>query len=237
MAKKKSSPAPTSRLQREAGAIALIALTLVSALPLVPVTYMGAFGEMISTGGNIFGPAGRLIAGSTWAFFGITGLLLPLLPAIWAAYLLSSMDRAQAIRATALLVGLLLLVPSAIFAFVYANQPLAPGAGWLGAGVGAVLTAVFGWFGGGLLVLFALALLFVFTLGWNPLRTLVRGSRSALDGARRGVTAGAAMIPRVGAREGAALELAVEQLQSPPIGSGVVEHAWERHPSLGAVLP
>lgn len=214
MAKKKSSPAPISRMRREAAALALIAFTLVTALPLVPVAHMGAFGEMISTGGNIFGPAGRLIAAVTWGLFGVTGVLLPLLPAIWAAYLLSGMERVQTIRATTLLVGLLLLVPSVIFAFVYADQPAAPGAGLLGSTLGAVLAAIFGWFGAGLLVLFALAVLFVLTLGWNPLRTLVRGGRSALDGARRGVTAGAAMIPKVKG-EGPSRELAVEGIGQP----------------------
>src|SRR5690606_23751018 len=74
-------------------------------------------------------------------------------------------------------------------------------AGWLGAALGAPLAGVFGWLGAGLLLLFALAAVCVVTIGWNPLRSLVRGGRSPLGGARRGVAAGAALFPRGGTVE------------------------------------
>src|SRR5690606_39511239 len=67
---------------------------------------------------------------------------------------------------------------------------------------GAPLAAVFGCLGAGLLLTFALAAVCVATLGWNPLRSLVRGGRSALGGARRGVVAGASLLPQRSAGAG-----------------------------------
>src|SRR5690606_554744 len=105
-------------------------------------------------------------------------------------------DRGPAARTTGLLVGLTLLVPTAIFAFSAPSGRVPATAGWFGAALGAPLTAIFGWLGAGLLMAFALAAVCVATLGWNPLRSLVRGGRSAWGGARKGVVAGAAFLPR-----------------------------------------
>ena len=76
MARKKSPPAPDGKLQREIAALGLSALTLFLFLSLLPVGWMGAFGEVISSDGNIFGRIGAALARSVWSFLGIAAVAL-----------------------------------------------------------------------------------------------------------------------------------------------------------------
>src|SRR5690606_6574768 len=156
-------------------------------------------GQRLFQGGNIVGPVGRAISMASWGMFGLTGFLLPFFPGLWAAHVLGRVNRADAWRFPALLAGMLRLVPIPIVPYPSPSGWTPRLVGWLGAALGAPLTAILGWLGAGLLLTFGLAAVCVATLGWNPLRSMVRGSRSALDSARRGAVAGAALIPRPGA--------------------------------------
>src|SRR5690606_11683605 len=153
-------------------------------------------GRRLCPTGNIVGDVGGAITPGAWGFFGSSGFLLPLLPAAWATHVLGRVGRATAWRATGLLASAGLLGPTAIYAFASLSGRVPATAGWFGVALGAPLAAVFGWLGAGLLLTFALAAVCVATLGWNPLRSLVRGGRSALGGARRGAVDGATLLPQ-----------------------------------------
>jgi S-DNA-T family DNA segregation ATPase FtsK/SpoIIIE len=216
MARKKSPSALDDRLQRELWALALLALAVLLALAFIPPWWMGAFGTRLFPTGNIVGVVGAVFAAAAWVLFGISGYLLPAFPAVWAAHVLGRVDRGVAWRATGLLAGLCLLVPMAIFAFTLPSGRERPSAGWIGEALGTPLASVFGWLGAGLVLTFALAAVCVVTLGWNPLRSLFRGGRSALGGARRGVAAGAALLPRSAPAGAPADRAALEQLEATP---------------------
>ncbi|HEX6070952.1 MAG TPA: DNA translocase FtsK 4TM domain-containing protein, partial [Longimicrobiaceae bacterium] len=216
MARKKSPSALDDRLQRELWALALLALAVLLALAFIPPWWMGTFGTRLFPTGNIVGVVGAVIAAAAWVLFGISGYLLPAFPAVWAAHVLGRVDRGVAWRATGLLAGLCLLVPMAIFAFTLPSGRERPSAGWIGEALGTPLSSVFGWLGAGLVLTFALAAVCVVTLGWNPLRSLFRGGRSALGGARRGVAAGAALLPRSAPVGAPADRAALEQLEATP---------------------
>src|SRR5690606_6485243 len=106
--------------------------------------------------------------------------LLPFLPAVWAAHVLGRVERATAWRGTGLLAGVILLLPTLLFAFSSPSGRVPASAGWFGVALGAPLAAIFGWLGAGLLLTFALAAVSVVTVGWNPLRAAFRGGLNAL---------------------------------------------------------
>jgi DNA segregation ATPase FtsK/SpoIIIE, S-DNA-T family len=174
--------APDNRLQREIWALALLLLAILLALSFVPLALMGESGARLFPTGNIVGRVGGMISRGTWSLFGVAGLLLPLLPAAWAAAVMDRVPRPTALRMTGLVVGVLLLVPTGIYSF---SRPMgaAPAAGgWIGSAIGSPLTSALGWVGGSLLVAFALAVVCILTLAWNPFRTLMQGSAAAWVG-------------------------------------------------------
>jgi DNA segregation ATPase FtsK/SpoIIIE, S-DNA-T family len=173
------------RLQRELLGLALLALAILLALSFVPPLALGTAGERLFPGGNIVGIVGAALSGAAWSLLGAPAFLLPLLPAVWAAAAVQRLVRETAIRWTALLAGVFLLVPTAIYTFGRPLEEVPASAGWLGATLGAPLAAGFGWIGASLLVTFLFAALCVATLGWNPLRSMAGGSVLAWGGARR----------------------------------------------------
>ena len=225
MARKKSSPAPDGKLQRELWALALLALAVLLILSFIPPAWMGATGRRLFQTGNIVGPVGAGVSRIAWGAFGFTGFLLPVFPGIWAAHVLGRIGRTEAWRVTGLAGGILLLVPTTIFAFTAPSGRAPELVGWLGAAVGAPLTAIFGWLGAGLLLTFGLAAVCVVTLGWNPLRSMARGGRTALDTARRGVVAGAARLPRPGAGTGTNAGAVVDEGGAPDDALGAQDEA------------
>ena len=132
MARKKSPSALDDRLQRELWALALLALAVLLALAFIPPWWMGSFGTRLFPTGNIVGVVGAVIAAAAWVLFGISGYLLPAFPAVWATHVLGRVDRGVAWRATGLLAGLCLLVPTAIYAFTLPSGRERPSAGWVG---------------------------------------------------------------------------------------------------------
>jgi S-DNA-T family DNA segregation ATPase FtsK/SpoIIIE len=187
------------RLQRELWALALLALAVLLTLSFIPPHWLGGFGVRVFPTGNIVGKVGALLRDAAWVAFGVAGYLLPVFPALWAGEVLERMPRSTAIRYTALLLGAVILVPTAIFAFSAPLLIVPASTGWLGRSLGAPLTDVFGWLGAGLLLTFLGAAVCVVTLGWNPLRSMVGGSLAAWTGTRRTARTLYDRFPRRGA--------------------------------------
>jgi DNA segregation ATPase FtsK/SpoIIIE, S-DNA-T family len=176
------------RLQRELLGLALLALAILLALSFLPPRALGPAAERLFPTGNVIGLVGGAIARSAWSFFGFPAFLLPLLPAAWAAAVVGRLERSLAIRWSALLVGVLVLVPTAIYTFARPLEVTPPAAGWLGAALGSPLVSAFGWVGASVLSSFLFAGLCVATLGWNPLRSMAGGGVLAWGGARRAIS-------------------------------------------------
>jgi DNA segregation ATPase FtsK/SpoIIIE, S-DNA-T family len=176
---RKRSPAAESVLHRELWALALLLLAILLALSFVPPALLGATGARLFPTGNIVGRAGALISQAGWDLFGVASLVVPALPAVWAAALLGRLERNTALRLSALCVGLLLLVPTGIYAFTRPLDVVPATAGWIGAVVGEPLSLTLGWVGAAILVAFTLAAISLATLGWNPLRSMARAGIAA----------------------------------------------------------
>jgi hypothetical protein len=169
-------------LQRELLAIALLALSVLLLLSFVPVAALGPSGQELFSDGNVVGTAGRWISGGSRAILGLPAILLPFLPAIWAVAVLGRLGRSAAIRLTCLVIGIMILVPAATYAFARPDVMAPPAAGWIGAALGAPMVTALGWLGAGILLVFLFVALCVVTLGWNPLRSLAGGSAAAWTG-------------------------------------------------------
>jgi hypothetical protein len=178
--RKATSIARDEGLQRELWGLALLALALLLTLSFVPPWILGDAGARLFPTGNIVGRAGFLVSQAARDLFGLTAFLLPLFPAVGAAHALGRLDAPRAARWATLLLGVLLLVPLALYCFARPLGSVPVGAGWLGGALGAPLSAGFGWLGAGLLVVFTFAALCVATFRWNPLRSLASGGSRAV---------------------------------------------------------
>jgi hypothetical protein len=184
---KKSTPKGSGdRLQRELTGLALLALAILLALSFLPPQALGPAADRLFPTGNVVGVVGAAVSRVAWAVFGFPAFLLPVIPAIGAAAAVGRLDRSAAIRWSALVVGVLVLVPTAIYTFARPMDVVPPAAGWLGTTLGAPLAAAFGWVGASLVASFLFAGLCVATLGWNPLRSMAGGGALAWEGVRRG---------------------------------------------------
>jgi S-DNA-T family DNA segregation ATPase FtsK/SpoIIIE len=165
--------------------IALLALALLFALALVPVGLFGAAGTRVFGAGNIVGGAGAWLSAALRAGLGVGAYGIPLLLALWGAFTYGKVGHDAALRWSALLAGLMALLPAA-FGVPAATPGAVPStaAGWLGVAFGGGLAAALGWVGASLVLFFLFAALCVATVGWNPLRTMVRGGRASVSAAQ-----------------------------------------------------
>ncbi len=150
---------------RELAGVSLVALAILMLLALVPVQTLGSVGADWFDSGNMMGPLGALIRTVAVSVLGVSAVLLPLLVGLAGVHFVGWIDREPAIRLGILGGGLLLLVPSVIHLLTSGSQ--APG--WLGATIGRPLVGLAGPFGAGFILLVLVVLLFLATLGWNPL--------------------------------------------------------------------
>ncbi len=176
-------------LQRELLAIALLALSVVVLLTLVPIS---AFGDRVTSGfpsGNVIGPVGGAIENGLWRALGISALLVPPLIALGGLYAGDWLAHGRTTtRLTVLVVGLALLLPSG--AYVVARESRGPG--WLGAALGGPLVTALSPVGAIILLSMLLSGLTVITLGWRPLRRVSEGLVAAGGAVGRGLAALAA---------------------------------------------
>jgi DNA segregation ATPase FtsK/SpoIIIE, S-DNA-T family len=169
----------TDRQRRELWGLALVALAILLALSHVPLALFGEGVSKVFPFGNVVGVIGRTVAAASWWLWGAVGFIVALLPALWGGVALARLATGVAARWTVLLAGLLLLVPTAVY--VIGRPVLGPpaAAGWIGAEIGAALTAWFGWVGALLVIGFVGAALCVATLEWNPFRSAATGGIGA----------------------------------------------------------
>ncbi|HUE95646.1 MAG TPA: DNA translocase FtsK 4TM domain-containing protein, partial [Longimicrobiaceae bacterium] len=222
----KDSLAREDRHQREIWALALLLLSILLALSFVPPTLIGEPGVRLFPTGNIVGEIGGMVSRGAWGIFGIAAFLIPALPAIWAASVLERVEGRATLRLTLLIAGVLVLVPTGIFAFSRPFTVVPQSAGWIGAAIGEPLVAALGWVGAGLLVSFVLAGLCVGTLGWNPFRSMVRSAGVALSSSRNAAAAVGDAVVRYRAGRGAPSEEVPggeTVLRDDEIGTGFVE--------------
>jgi S-DNA-T family DNA segregation ATPase FtsK/SpoIIIE len=183
------------RQRRELWGLALLALSLLTALSLLPPDLLGSSAARLFPTGNVVGVVGAALAGGLWALFGAAAFLIPLLPGLGAAVAFGWVASERALRWSALLAGVMLALPALLRLLVPGPAPFAA-AGWLGGTIGDGLATGFGAAGGVLLIGFLFAALCVVTTGWNPLRSLAGGGRAAWLGARRAAAGVPEMIAR-----------------------------------------
>ncbi|MGH7540091.1 MAG: hypothetical protein ACRELC_03735, partial [Gemmatimonadota bacterium] len=155
------------RQRREALGVGLLALGLLVGLSLLS--------PALSGGGNWIGPAGDVLYEVGRSIFGVLALLAapPLL--VWGLERLGLLPTALALRATLLLVGVLVLVPAVGWLMAAIPSGAAggavdsvrgwPGAGGIGRALGSALDAGFGRIGGLLIATSLLLVLVVLTSG------------------------------------------------------------------------
>ena len=192
----RATSAKDDRLERELWALALLALAVLLSLSFVPTSWLGDWGSRLFPTGNIIGVVGRFVAETAWRVFGILGFLIPLIPALWAGFVLQRLERGTALRFTGLVTGALILIPTAWYAFTLPIPGESTAVGSLGRAIGTAVAGVFGWVGAGLLLTFTFAAVCMLTVGWNPIRSVFHGSRSAIGGTHRGMAALVALLPR-----------------------------------------
>lgn len=203
--------------RRELLGVALLALTVLLGLSLVPPSLLGEGAAAVFPRGNIMGGLGALF--SRWGFRAL-GAGLPLViavPALAGAGCFGWLERETAFRWGALALGLALLVPAgAALIGLEARDPwldtVPPGAGWAGMALGVPLAAALGPIGAMIVLAFLFVALCVGTIGWNPARAAVVGSWRA---ARR-IAAGV-RLPR---RRDAARSRAAPEPERPFEGVG-----------------
>jgi DNA segregation ATPase FtsK/SpoIIIE, S-DNA-T family len=188
----------SSRQRRQLLGIGLLALSVFTALSLIPVTALGAGGLRLFPVGNVMGVLGALFARGGSATFGAGVLLVPVLLGVAGAACFEWMDALAAVRRTAFLLGLTVLLPALSALFTEGTGLelvglLPPGApGWLGRTLALPFAALLGGFGALLALVALVVALSVGTIGWNPLGAAVRGGRDVLRRRREAHAAGQA---------------------------------------------
>jgi S-DNA-T family DNA segregation ATPase FtsK/SpoIIIE len=166
--------------RREIGGVAMLAVALSLLLALVPVSVLGERGAAWFPSNNMMGPAGGAIRGLLVFALGASAVLAPVVVGIGGLRAGDWLSTEKSVRLALLSSGLLVLVP--ILSWVLGAELAA---GWWGEVLGAPLVSLVGSFGAGLATGVALVVLSVGTLGWNPLRSLVRGMLAGGDAAGR----------------------------------------------------
>ncbi len=225
--------------------VGLLALALVLLLALLPVQILGEAGTRWFTSGNLIGAVGRGVQGATWGVFGLGAGLLPVLAALGGLLAGGWIHRELGLRTGAFALGLLLLLPVALFLL-----PAGPAwYGWLGQLLGTPLSGALGVVGGGVAVAAAFVLLSVATLEWNPLKA---PARWGWIGARKGVSAASAAIGRARAEAKARAEARATEAEAEGERSGdawsaedpdpfdpvnAADEPGDPHPDPGAPVP
>jgi DNA segregation ATPase FtsK/SpoIIIE, S-DNA-T family len=166
--------------RREIGGVALLAVALSLLLALLPVTILGERGASWFPSSNMMGPAGGAIRTLLVFVFGAAAMLAPVVVGIAGLRAGDWLATDKSVRFALLSGGLLLLLP--ILSWVLGAEQAA---GWWGEIMGAPLVSVVGPLGAVIATGVALVALSVGTLGWNPLRALVRGMLAGGDAAGR----------------------------------------------------
>jgi len=137
------------------------------------------------------GQVGLVVGGFLWHTFGVGAVVIPLLGIGWAVAAFDRLGSVSTLRAAALGVGLIVIVPYAIA--IVTGVHLIPAdytlwtarerlVGLVPAWIAGDVHAAVGTAGGILAGLFVLSALGIVTIGWHPLMMLRGGERGALKG-------------------------------------------------------
>src|SRR3954451_12959372 len=174
------------RQRRELWGLGLLSLALLLALSLVPLDWFAAGARFPSH--NVVGPLGGWLRATLVAGMGLGSLAVPLLLAIWGLFASDKLHPKPAVRWSVLIAGLAVIAP-AVVAVLGTPDAASPVTGAGGAALGGGMVGVMGTVGATILLAFLFAALCVATIGWNPLRSAIRGGRVAVDHTRRAAAA------------------------------------------------
>jgi S-DNA-T family DNA segregation ATPase FtsK/SpoIIIE len=173
--------------RRQLLGVTLLALAFFQILAMVPLAALGESMLRVFPTGNIMGVLGALASRGGFGLFGVGYLLMPLLLLLGAGAALERWSGARAVRAAALLTGIMVLVPTALAPWSadsgIGGAALLPEGtpGWLGRTLAIPLVALVGVPGALLVLLVLLVLLLIVTLGWSPFAARVRAPRAVPD--------------------------------------------------------
>ncbi|MGD2068639.1 MAG: DNA translocase FtsK [Gemmatimonadota bacterium] len=178
-----AGPLLTREQQLDIVAVGLLALALLVALALLPVSIFGSAGTELFPSGNAVGPLGGAVRGALLAVIGLAAGLVPLL-LLFGGLRAGGWGPDEWTGRLALLIGgLVVVLPVGLH--VLAPDPGA--GGWLGEWLGGPLVGILGWLGTTILLGVLLVVLSVVTIEWNPVRSAWRGMRSGGALAGRGL--------------------------------------------------
>ena len=174
------------RQRRELWGLGLLSLALLLALSLFPLDWFAAGARFPSH--NVVGPLGGWLRATLVAGMGLGSLAVPLLLALWGLVAFDKLHPQPALRWSLLVAGLAVIGPTAV-AVLGEPDPASAVTGAGGAALGGGLAGGMGTVGATILLAFLFAALCVATIGWNPLRSAIRGGRVAVDHTRRAAAA------------------------------------------------
>jgi len=179
---------PGSSRRRQLLGIALLSLGAFTLLSLLPVDALGGAALRVFPTGNVMGVLGGLFADGGFVVFGAGVLFVPVLLGLAAAATFAWVDAPRATRWSALLLGLIVLLPATLALFTvsdtgYALAHVLPdtAAGVVGRTAILPFGSLLGGFGALLAMVVLLVVLCVATIGWNPVGAAIRGLRRGRD--------------------------------------------------------
>ncbi len=158
--------------QEEILALGVLAGAFFLFLVLFPTFLLGQAGESWFPSGNVMGAIGAAIQAILHYSFGLASLFIPALLTVGGLHLGGWVSQNWSLRLAILLGGLLILLPPGL----HVLSPASSAAGGMGSWLGEFFVAGLGGFGALFLLTALTLLLFVGTLGWNPLLPVGRGA-------------------------------------------------------------
>jgi DNA segregation ATPase FtsK/SpoIIIE, S-DNA-T family len=173
------------RQRRELWGLGLFALALLLALCLIPPALFGRSVAALFPSENLVGVVGLHVRDASVGLLGVAAVVPPLLAALWGAFAFRRVAAGPSIRWSVLLAGLGLLVPAGVAVAGGGSGTRTASAGSVGSATGELLVSGLSVVGATVVLVFLVAALSVATVGWNPLRSMLRGGHAALAGARQ----------------------------------------------------
>jgi DNA segregation ATPase FtsK/SpoIIIE, S-DNA-T family len=171
----------SERQRGELWSLTLLCLAILLGLSLTSPSLLGERAAAWFPSGNLAGWVGLWVAAALRYVFGGAAHVAPLVPLAWAVAYAVRPEPSLALRWTALIGSVMVLLSSLSFTIVASEG------GWVDPGlagrvVGGGLSLALGRIMASLLVLFLFAAACVVTVGWNPVQAGARQGRSAMRG-------------------------------------------------------
>ena len=170
--------------RRQLLGVALLALTLFTALSLIPIG--GGWSGRAFPEGNVMGVFGAAIAWHGFEWLGAGLLCVPILLGLGSAACFGWVGKINAARWSALTAGLMLLLPALAALWAEGTTIITSGilpretAGWIGVTLTLPLLGLLGWIGTLLFLVVLVIGLCIATIGWNPAGAAASGGVRAV---------------------------------------------------------